>query len=516
MLLCLLSALPPGAAQGQPSEPFADRIDVEVVNLDVAVVDRDGNPVTGLAKSEFVVWVDDEEVPIAFFDESRAVPADDATADESPAETAGADTGMDAGVSFLVFIDDAMTLERNRDFVLERLRGELTELGPRDQMAVVSYDGDRLHELTSWTRSRERLERAFAEATDRTSAGIKYIALRRMPNYIANWEGRATRRTVVAAAAALQTLPVPPGRKVLLLVAGSWDPREVDTAGNFLDWCQAGPCVGPLIFRALTDTANELGYSIYTIDVEGRDPNLNWPREKRIQELLADIAGETGGRHLLNTRRRQALSIASSDSRNYYSLGVNAADVEAGRRHHLWVEVRDRPDLTVRAKGSFVALSEERQNELAILNSMLLGSETEPSFRVEFGASRRVGLDRLETETRIWVPWRELVWIEGREGSSAGCEIQLVVLDPQGRSSEVGAHTVTIDDRSALREPVRFEILTRLRTKNLGVRIRDLYGDGVHFGVVRLPRHRKTEESQDAAVAPAPDRSDREAAARSL
>ena len=503
LVFLTLGSIPVGPASAvtrtqEPVEAFDDAIEVRVVTTEVVVTDEDGTRVSGLPRDAFRVVVDGKEVPIAYFSEIGP----DALAGGSPGGGEGAAAQQTPGVNFLVFIDDVLTLVRNRDFVLEALREQLAFLGPRDRMAIVAYDGTELAVLADWTSSRSALEQAVDRAIARPGEGIKWIALRRMEDYIANWEGRATRRSVLAAAASLSTLDVPSGRKALLLVAGSWDPLEVRTASNFRDWCYSGTCEGGGVFAALTDAANLLNYSIYSIDVEGRDPNSNWPREKRIQNALRVLAKETGGQTLLNAKRRAALEVASSDTRSYYSLGFVAPEARRDRRSRIRVQV-ERPGLKVRSRASFVTVSPERSEELEMLQAMLLGSgRRSPDFPVRVGPAEPVSTWKMEAEVSVSVPLHDLTWLPDDDGWVARFEIQLAALDVHGRASDVARHPMVVrreeipSVETFLGYP--FTVTMRKRQQSLAVYVRDQIGGDVHSGVVSVAPPRAQQLSAGA------------------
>lgn len=56
----------------QEEAPYALRIDVPIVNVDVTVVDKDGNFITGLERNHFRVYQDDQEQEIVAFAPSTA------------------------------------------------------------------------------------------------------------------------------------------------------------------------------------------------------------------------------------------------------------------------------------------------------------------------------------------------------------------------------------------------------------------------------------------------------------
>jgi VWFA-related protein len=56
-----------GAQDPAPPALFGERVDVEVVNVDVVVTDRKGNRITDLRRDEFELRIDGETVPIEYF-----------------------------------------------------------------------------------------------------------------------------------------------------------------------------------------------------------------------------------------------------------------------------------------------------------------------------------------------------------------------------------------------------------------------------------------------------------------
>src|SRR5687768_2383715 len=55
-------------AQQQPAPPqFTEEIEVRVIDVDVAVTDRQGNPLTNLTRDDFELYEDGKRVDIAYF-----------------------------------------------------------------------------------------------------------------------------------------------------------------------------------------------------------------------------------------------------------------------------------------------------------------------------------------------------------------------------------------------------------------------------------------------------------------
>ena len=159
--LAALSAFAPSLPAQEPE--FSGQISVELVNVEVHVVDRDGHPVAGLPREAFRLYEGNREVPISHF---TWVPA--------PARGAGfgspdAGSGGDAVASaeprqFAILFDELQVGERSRRPLLDALREQLaTSLAPDDRVTVVRFDGANLDVLMPSSTDRRRLGRALDE-----------------------------------------------------------------------------------------------------------------------------------------------------------------------------------------------------------------------------------------------------------------------------------------------------------------------------------------------------------------
>src|SRR6185295_13063464 len=104
--LGLLAALavPLLAQEPPPEDSFAEAVEVSVVNLDVFVTDKKGQPLNGLKREDFEVYEDGKPVEISnFYAESRT---------EAPVAAEGkapADRPQDQRLRLVVFADDVNT-----------------------------------------------------------------------------------------------------------------------------------------------------------------------------------------------------------------------------------------------------------------------------------------------------------------------------------------------------------------------------------------------------------------------
>lgn len=361
-------------------------------------------------------------------------------------------------------------------------------------MAVVRLARKRkLQVLTDWTSDRTQLEAALDRALELPAWGIKYIALRRMEAYVANWEGNDTRRSVLAAAGSMRLLERPVGRRALLLVAGSWDPAEVNRADHFSPWCITGWCQGAAVYNVLTDTANLFGYAIYAIDVEGRDPDVNWGREKRLHAVLGELARVTGGRRMLNGDRLQVLAAAVEDTRSYYSIAVTPPPDMDERRAQVEIEIL-RDGLTARSQTAFVPITPELDRQLDVLNALWLEEGAEPGpIRLALDHLERRDGGRIAIAGHLVVPVDALEWRSQGGREHADVTIEVANLDWRGDSSAVVERRVRIfREYGRERAEARGEIVIpwpldlRRRRHTIVVGLRDLLGRKSYTAVAEI------------------------------
>jgi len=504
LALLALSALSVGGQALPPSPPapsFGERIDVRVVNVEAVVTDREGSRVRGLTAADFRLLVDGQEVPIGYFTEiadgKAAAPAAGAPPTASPLAA-----GEAVGTSYLVFVDNSFVLAAHRNIVLDRLAADLARLGSEDRMAIVAFDGRKLSALSPWSSDRAALAAAFTQArnlptlgprayTERAgvareqqfnrdlqdqassfpsigdsrnggrqpgtgtpvSSGASILrlgespgastaaALRGRPGHcvldfpISQIQCIELEEAIAAAASALTGFPTPGGRKVMLLLAGGWPYGA-----------------GPHLYQPLVETANQLGYTLYPVDVPGIDPgtglvdasltrpatgfvNGRWERESK--DALEVLAIATGGKAILNSARLDALPRAAADTRSYYWLGF-APEWKADNRHHeIKLAVR-RPGLAVRARSGFTDLSQRAADGMRAASLVLLGGAAEDRrLRIETGEPAKAGLGVVEVPVTLVVPFEALTLANGGKGYVVEAVVTLAVQDASGGSADL-------------------------------------------------------------------------------
>jgi VWFA-related protein len=134
------------------NENFFESIDINVVNVEVYVTDRDGRPVAGLTRGDFELREDGKPVALSNFyagerDDAATAPASQAAPMPAAAiPTAGiapaAPVPEDQRLNLAVFVDNLNLTPGARNRVLGPLkRFFATKLSANDRVLLASYDG---------------------------------------------------------------------------------------------------------------------------------------------------------------------------------------------------------------------------------------------------------------------------------------------------------------------------------------------------------------------------------------
>ncbi len=155
LLICLLSTLPPGLARaqvsetsGEPSNVFVEEVSVRVINVDVTVTDRSGEPVAGLGRADFEIRLDGQPIPISnFYAETR----------ERVGQRSSFDTPTERDPSFrsleeiregatrrshvILLVDHTRLRAINRKRAFAAMKKAVSSLGRNDLVSVIGIEG---------------------------------------------------------------------------------------------------------------------------------------------------------------------------------------------------------------------------------------------------------------------------------------------------------------------------------------------------------------------------------------
>jgi VWFA-related protein len=252
-LAALLLLAPPASAAAPPAAPsFGETVEVNVVNVDVFVTDRDGHRVTGLKKGDFEVLEDGKTMAVSNFAElsrgSAKAGGEAAPASPTPgapaARIAAAPTPGSADpqqqLSLVVFVDNLHIRPANRTRSVEQIRKFLGQsIRPGDRVLIASYDnnlhvrrpftGDtaavdatlrEIERLPTYGQQEDNARRTAYQSMVELDSMIKCSKdmIRPVEAYAEQMRGEAA-RTIGALTVVINSLSGVPGHKALLYVS---------------------------------------------------------------------------------------------------------------------------------------------------------------------------------------------------------------------------------------------------------------------------------------------------------
>jgi VWFA-related protein len=161
LVVTTLASVSPGILFSQEAPPtFGERVDVEVVNVDVVVTDASGARITDLIREDFLLEVDGKVVPIDYF----APPSAKRTAPAArPAEGADPAVVDMSRANLFVFVDQSALEWRTSQQILDEVEAfVLPRTGGTERIMVAAF-ANNLRILSPPTSDRKRIEEAFVE-----------------------------------------------------------------------------------------------------------------------------------------------------------------------------------------------------------------------------------------------------------------------------------------------------------------------------------------------------------------
>ena len=165
LALTLLAALPGAAdAQEDPASIFIDRVDVDVINVEVFVTDRGGRRVPGLSPDDFEIFEDGQKVEISNF---YAVAREDRLMQDLARDRQMIREGRprlerpelpeDQQLNLMVYVDHYNLRPQNQNRALDQLEGFLEDrVAQGDNVMLVGYNR-RIRVVQNFTRDREKI-----------------------------------------------------------------------------------------------------------------------------------------------------------------------------------------------------------------------------------------------------------------------------------------------------------------------------------------------------------------------
>lgn len=308
---------PSAQSELQVDDDEVIRVDTNLVTIPAIVMDREGHFVTNLNQKEFRVYEDGVEQQIAYFAPVERPFTVVLLLDTSPSTRFRLKDIQDAAISFI------------------------DQLRPEDRAVGVTFNSQ-LRVLNRMMRDREGLKRAIRNITPYPGTYL-YATVDVMLN-------KLFRRI--------------PGRKALVIFTDGVDnlripqndtKRRATFASNIKDAEEADVLIYPIQY----DTLEEVRQIARGGELEGLSRDY-----ETAGNYLSELARKTGGRLYRADSvevLKQAFAGIADELRRQYSLGYYPREAAGkGRVRNIKVSV-SRPNLVVRARGSYVFNTPERK-----------------------------------------------------------------------------------------------------------------------------------------------------------
>jgi VWFA-related protein len=384
------------AAEEEPQEEFfGESVDVNVVNVEVYVTDKDGKRVRGLKQDDFVLQVDKKPVAITnFYAVDNGKAREDVVLDSAPEAEPGEaalpriaeeEIPDEQRLYLVVYIDNFNLRPFSRNRVIQATRTFLrSRVRQGDQVMLVTYDRS-LKVRHPFTKDPEVVASALSEIETQSGYGTHFDSDRRdLLDFIYNdarsvteASGRATSYaeslyndmsfTLDAIGKQVEILGGLPGRKAVLYVSDGLSMRPGEDIFYALNDKFREQASLTEIFRfdlsrrfdALINQANANRLTFYTVDASGLrtysymdasnhtaggGAQIDQTHFSNIQSSIRFMAEETGGFSIINTNNfTPMLDRMAEDFGNYYSLGFQpATSGVAGRYHSIKVLLKNK------------------------------------------------------------------------------------------------------------------------------------------------------------------------------
>lgn len=469
--LFLMLLLPPGL--GAQQSPFGETLEVRIINVDVVVTDKDGNPVSGLTAADFEIFENGKRQKVTNFAEYREETAGSEAAPGALPITVATKPPEKRRIVF--FIDRLQLVETvNREDFFRGLRAFVEDaIRDGDEAAVFSF-GTSMHTMVEMTPDRGAILEAFAtiekesrlrpdmESMEQAeimarakmyaseaaagapgSEGMEDLDRRQAAQRAYNEQRRKSWaiNTVIQRVAGLE------GKKVMVLVTHRFSKAPGLEFFTQTNADQAG--VG-MEFNArkmmdeIVDNANAAGVTIYGLYPQGllkdqvgtKDYELLMNRAETIESL----ATRTGGIAALGGQlAAEALAKTTRHLDNYYSLAYRAKDSDE-RERKIRVEVK-RKDLRVLARNAVIDKPEEEIAKDRLVAATLFG-ESESAIHIkakQSGPGVKTGLSTWTIPIEITIPIAELTILPTAAGHEGKFRVMAASANPDGDVSDVAA-----------------------------------------------------------------------------
>lgn len=473
------------ASQTLAQQPYMEKIDVNVVNVDVTVTSH-GKPVRGLTKDDFIILEDGKPQPVTNFyavEGTSAVVRADAPSGAAAAPAVNAVSDERFRRRVLVVVDNINTSKITRNRALAKLESFIDERFASGQYDwSIAVAGSQLHVLLPVTSDKETLHTAIEmirkEATwqqyrDAMSAREEAAAhgakdardVATVPaefsssnpsSWFATFEGHDVNPNVAinsimaeresemmsggsirALRDALRAFSTAPGRKLILLLTSGMLPAadahlenlQGSATANALEMGSQSAKAAVLLRDMLIHEANASNVSVYIVNPDGLDPESPLPNSSMFW-----LAHETGGTLMNPNRPELALQRFEEMSGSFYSLGYAAHHADDAKYHDIKVRLRNGLKYDLQYRRGYANLSSDVQLVRTLLTPFAAAMQSSAiPLKVEVGAAKSQA-GRTLVPVNTTVPLKRFQFVPGSKDWTAKIDFYVSVFDANGKN----------------------------------------------------------------------------------
>jgi VWFA-related protein len=490
-LLTALAVAAPLLAQKQvePEIPkLVESIDVRIIDVDVIVTDRRGNPVTGLSKDDFEIYENNVPKVITNFYEVQGSQQKSLVADElgtkiTPPERK-TEVPEELKRRIIFYVDNLSLSPFNRNRVFRQMKEFCDSImRPGDEAMIATYNRS-MKVRVPFTRDASQIKSMLDSLMTESGLGVAANSERqsfqdRINEASSYQDAIATARTYASSVehdlrqsvsslnGLMTTLAGVEGKKILVLTSEGFPMQPgrdmfayIDEVGREKGWSTSGSSMlegmtfdGTSLIQSVAKTANANGITMYTVHAAGLTGGNEMSAEharptpitvthiatENTTESMQLMADMTGGLASVQTNNfAAAFQHIQRDLDSYYSLGYRAGTERVDRQRYLLVKVKNR-DYHARSRQTFVEKSVYAEmNDRVIANLLYRSKVNELSILARIGQPLPTDDGYYRVPVDIQIPMEKLTLLpQGETEYAGGFDVYIVVANKDNDMSDV-------------------------------------------------------------------------------
>jgi VWFA-related protein len=482
-------------AQGEMPK-LSESIDVRVINVDVVVTDKKGNPVTGLKKEDFEILENGVQKTISNFyevDNSKGVPVAPVAVDANPTPALPKPVRIDEIPEnqkrrIIFYIDNLSMAPFNRNRVFKQMKDFVsTIMRPGDEAMLATFNRS-MKVRVPFTRDPIQIQQTLDIIAGESAMGLSNKSERKqaedqIKDAQSYSEALATARTYSESVehdlrqsqdslnGLMTTLAGVEGKKVLVLTSEGFPMQPGRELFTFLDetardkgWQAGGTLLEGMSFdsheiiRDIAKTANANGITMYTIHAAGLGGdnensaenarptsfNVSQTAIMNTTDSMMLMAEMTGGVASVQTNNyAAAFDRIKKDLDSYYSLGYRGGTERVDRSRTLQVRAKNRA-YQVRARQTFVEKSTySEMNDRVIANLLYRTKANDLNILLKTNPPIPTDdEDLVRVPVEVQIPMEAMTFLpQGEAEYVGGFDVYVVVANKEGDMSDVSRKT---------------------------------------------------------------------------